>query len=182
MKICVFAASCEVGTVYSEAVYALGRHLGSQGHTLVYGAYGGGLMGDIANGFHDAGAKIIGVVPRFLEEKTDNYPYLDEIIRTEELSDRKDKMIALSDCFIAVPGGIGTLDELFSILAMKASDRLQGEIILYNVNGFYDGLIACLQEMERGGFLYSKLEELYRVETPETMGISNNDGKEKDQG
>ena len=118
-----------------------------------------------------AGAKIIGVVPRFLEEKTDNYPYLDEIIRTEELSDRKDKMIALSDMFIAVPGGIGTLDELFSILAMKASDRLRGEIAIYNVNGFFDGLLDCLKQMERGGFLYSRLEDLFRVETPESLGL-----------
>ena len=115
--------------------------------------------------------KIIGVVPRFLEEKTDNYPYLDEIIRTEELSDRKDKMIALSDMFIAVPGGIGTLDELFSILAMKASDRLHGKIVIYNVNGFFDGLLDCLKQMERGGFLYSRLEDLFRVETPESLGL-----------
>ena len=171
MNICVFAASCDVGEDYAKAVYALGKKLGAEGHTLVYGGYGGGLMGDIADGFHDAGAKIIGVVPRFLEEKTENYPYLDEIIRTDELSDRKDKMIALSDRFIAVPGGIGTLDELFSILAMKASGRLQGEIILYNVNGFYDGLLACLKQMERGGFLYSRLEDLYRVETPESLGL-----------
>ena len=171
MNICVFAASCDVGESYSKAVYALGKKLGSEGHTLVYGAYGGGLMGDIADGFHDAGARIIGVVPRFLEEKTENYPHLDEIVRTEELSDRKDRMIELSDMFIAVPGGIGTLDELFSILAMKASGRLRGEIVIYNVDGFYDGLLACLKEMERGGFLYSKLEDLYRVETPESIGL-----------
>ena len=169
MKICVFASSCDVGERYSRAVYALGRRLGAEGHTLVYGAYGGGLMGAIADGFHDAGAKIIGVVPRFLEEKTESYPHLDEIIRTEELSDRKDRMIALSDMFIAVPGGIGTLDELFSILAMKASDRLRGEIVIYNVDGFYDGLLDCLKQMERGGFLYSRLEDLYRVETPESL-------------
>ncbi|MBQ9044482.1 MAG: TIGR00730 family Rossman fold protein [Oscillospiraceae bacterium] len=171
MKICVFAASCDVGEDYSKAVYALGRKLGAEGHTLVFGAYGGGLMGNVADGFHDAGARIIGVVPRFLEEKTENYPHLDEIIRTEELSDRKDRMIELSDRFIAVPGGIGTLDELFSILAMKASDRLDAEIVIYNVNGFFDGLLDCLRMMESGGFLYSELEELYRVETPETLGL-----------
>ena len=74
MNICVFAASCDVGERYSEAVYALGRRLGAEGHTLVYGAYGGGLMGDIADGFHDAGAKIIGVVPRFLEERPRTTP------------------------------------------------------------------------------------------------------------
>ena len=164
MNICVFASSCDVGEAYAKAVYDLGYRLGSEGHTLVYGGYGGGLMGAIADGFHDAGAEIIGVVPGFLEEKTENYPHLTKIIRTKELSDRKDAMIACSDAFVVVPGGIGTLDELFSILAMKASDRLDRDILIYNVNGFFDGLLDCLKAMEDGGFLYSRLSELYRVE------------------
>lgn len=164
MKICVFASSCDVGEGYAKAVYDLGYRLGSAGHTLVYGGYGGGLMGSIADGFHDAGAEIIGVIPGFLEEKTENYPHLTQIVRTKELSDRKDEMIALSDAFVAVPGGIGTMDELFSILAMKASHRLDKDILIYNVNGFFDGLLACLKAMEDGGFLYSELGALYRVE------------------
>ena len=126
MNICVFASSCDVGEAYAKAVYNLGCRLGSEGHTLVYGGYGGGLMGAIADGFHDAGAEIIGVVPGFLEEKTDNYPHLTKIIRT--------------------------------------SDRLDRDILIYNVNGFFDGLLDCLKAMEDGGFLYSRLSELYRVE------------------
>ncbi len=164
MKICVFASSCDVGRDYEKAVYDLGYRLGSEGHALVYGGFGGGLMGAIADGFHDAGAEIIGVIPGFLEEKTENYPHLTQVVRTKELSDRKDEMIALSDAFIAVPGGIGTMDELFSILAMKASDRLDKDILIYNVNGFYDGLLRCLKAMEDGGFLYSELGALFRVE------------------
>ena len=164
MNICIFASSCDVGEGVAKAVYDLGRRLGEEGHALVFGGYGGGLMGAIADGFHDAGAEIIGVIPGFLEEKTENYPHLTKIVRTKELSDRKDEMIALSDAFIAVPGGIGTLDELFSILAMKASHRLDKDILFYNVNGFFDGLLDCLKAMEAGGFLYSELSELYRVE------------------
>ena len=83
MKICVFASSCDVGEGYAKAVYDLGYRLGSEGHTLVYGGYGGGLMGAIADGFHDAGAEIIGVVPGFIEEKANNYPYLTRIVRTK---------------------------------------------------------------------------------------------------
>ena len=169
MKICVFASSCDVGEGYSKAVYALGKRLGSQGHSLVFGGYNGGLMADIANGFHDAGAEIIGVIPGFLEEKTENYPHLTHIVRTRELSDRKDEMIRLSDAFVIVPGGIGTLDELFSILAMKASDRLSKDILFYNVDGFFDGLLSCLNAMERDGFLYCKLSDLYQVETVSTL-------------
>ena len=168
MNICVFASSCDVGEAYAKAVYDLGCRLGSEGHTLVYGGYGGGLMGAIADGFHDAGAGIIGVVPGFLEEKTENYPHLTKIIRTKELSDRKDEMIAMSDAFIAVPGGIGTMDELCSILAMKASKRLDKDILIYNVDGFFDGLLAFFRQMEAGGYLYSDLDELYRVENVES--------------
>jgi uncharacterized protein (TIGR00730 family) len=153
-----------VGDQIARSVYALGRRLGSEGHALVFGGYGGGLMGAVADGFHDAGAEIIGVIPGFLEEKTENYPHLTKIVRTKELSDRKDEMVALSDAFIAVPGGIGTMDELFSILAMKASDRLDKDILIYNVNGFYDGLLRCLKAMEDGGFLYSELGALFSVE------------------
>ena len=150
MNICIFASSCDVGEAYAKAVYDLGCRLGSEGHTLVFGGYGGGLMGAIADGFHDAGAEIIGVIPGFLEEKTENYPHLTKIVRTKELSDRKDEMIALSDAFIAVPGGIGTLDELFSILAMKASQRLDKDILIYNVDGFFDRLLDFLKAMEAG--------------------------------
>ena len=171
MKICIFASSCDVGERIAKAVYDLGRRLGAEGHSLVFGGYGGGLMGAIADGFHDAGAEIIGVIPGFLEEKTENYPHLTKIIRTKELSDRKDEMIAISDAFIAVPGGIGTMDELCSLLAMKASKRLDKDILLYNVDGFFDGLLQCLREMEAKGFLYSSLDALYRVETPESLGL-----------
>ena len=164
MNICVFASSCDVGDQIARSVYALGRRLGSEGHALVFGGYGGGLMGAVADGFHDAGAEIIGVIPGFLEEKTENYPYLTKIVRTKELSDRKDEMIALSDAFIAVPGGIGTMDELCSILAMKASRRLDKDILIYNVDGFFDGLLAFFRQMEAGGYLYSDLEDLFRVE------------------
>ena len=168
MKICIFASSCDVGEGIAKAVYDLGRRLGEAGHALVFGGYGGGLMGAIADGFHDAGAEIIGVIPGFLEEKTDNYPHLTKIIRTRELSDRKDEMIALSDAFIAVPGGIGTMDELCSILAMKASKRLDKDILIYNVDGFFDGLLAFFRQMEAEGYLYSDLDALYRVENLES--------------
>ena len=167
MKICVFAASCEVNAKVSEAVYALGRKLGSEGHSLVYGGYCKGLMADIADGFHDAGAEIVGVVPECFDSDEMNYPHLTELVRVKDLSERKDEMIRRSDAFIAVPGGIGTLDEMFSLLAQKASKLLDKEIIFYNVDGFFDPLLDFLKSMERDGYLYTKLETLYRVETPD---------------
>ena len=92
------------------------------------------------------------------------YGYWGTNVARNIMQSRKTNMIALSDAFVAVPGGIGTMDELFSILAMKASHRLDKDILIYNVNGFFDGLLDCLKAMEQGGFLYSELKELYRVE------------------
>ena len=172
MRICVFASSCTVEGSYSDAVYALGKKLGAEGHALVYGGYHKGLMGDIARGFHESGAEIIGVIPECFDSEEMNCPYLTKIVHTKDLSDRKDAMIRMSDAFIAVPGGIGTLDEVFSLLAQKASKLLDKEILFYNVDGFFDPLLDFLKTMERDGFLYTELKTLYRVETPESLGIA----------
>ena len=171
MKICVFASSCEVGAEVSNAVYALGKKLGSEGHTLVYGGYTKGLMGDIARGFHDGGAEIVGVIPVCFDSEEMNFPHLTETVHTRDLSERKDAMIRMSDAFIAVPGGIGTLDEMFSLMAQKASKLLDKEIVFYNVGGFFDPLLEFLQTMERDGYLYAELRNLYRVETPASLGL-----------
>ena len=107
------------------------------------------------------------MVPECFDSDEMNYPHLTELVRVKDLSERKDEMIRRSDAFIAVPGGIGTLDEMFSLLAQKASKLLDKEIIFYNVDGFFDPLLDFLKSMERDGYLYTKLETLYRVETPD---------------
>lgn len=171
MKICVFASSRPVAGGYAEAVYKLGKKLGSEGHTLIYGGYREGLMGDIARGFYDAGANVIGVVPACFDSEEMNDPDLTEIVHVKDLSERKDEMIRRSDAFIAVPGGIGTLDEVFSLLAQKASKLLDKDLMFYNVDGFFDGVLQSLEAMERDGFLYTDLKTLYQVETPESLGL-----------
>jgi uncharacterized protein (TIGR00730 family) len=90
-------------------------------------------------------------VPGFLEEKTENYPHLTKIVRTRELSDRKDEMITLSDAFVAVPGGIGTMDELFETMVLSKLGRYEGRILVLNLDGFYDPLRALLEHFVREG-------------------------------
>lgn len=162
MKICVFGASCPAGEAYEKAVRELGRKLGADGHTLVFGGYSKSLMKAIADGFMDAGADIIGVVPDFFEDHLIKHEGCMQVIHTKELSDRKEKMIALADGFIAVPGGTGTLDELFDVLAMKQTGRLSSPVVLYNPFGYWDALTAALEKMQKQGFILHDLQELYR--------------------
>jgi len=161
MKICVFGASMPVDESYEEAVRDLGRKLGENGHTLVFGGYSRSLMKAIADGFADAGAEIIGVVPDFFEGSLVKHEGCTQVIHTRELSDRKEEMIRASDAFIAVPGGTGTLDELFEVLAMKQTGRLKAPVVLFNVNGYWDALTAMLGEMKAKGFISYEIKDLF---------------------
>lgn len=163
MNICFFAASSDVDEVYVKAVREFAGRLAKMGHTLVFGGYAKGLMKAAAEGFRENGADIIGVVPEFLETRNIRFPECTKVICTRELSDRKEKMVELSDAFCVMPGGIGTLDEFFDVLAMKNLGRIDGDIALLNVNGYYDSLAASLEEMTLRGFNRADAQSLYRV-------------------
>jgi len=163
MKIAIFLSAAQVAQSYHDATYQLGYELGQAGHTLVFGGYSKGMMRSIADGFADAKASIIGVVPDFLESSYVKHSHLQEVHHAKELSDRKSEMIRLSDAFIALPGGTGTLDELFDVLALKSTRRIHAPVIIYNIDGFYDPLISQLQQMRRKGFIYDELSELFFV-------------------
>lgn len=159
---CFLSASC-VAKVYHDAAYELGYRLGQEGHTLVFGGYRSGTMASIADGFADAEAFIIGVVPDVFENDRIKHRGLREVYHTKDLSDRKQKMIELSDAFIALPGGTGTLDELFEVMTGQAIRVTSPIIIIYNQMGFYDHLIAQLKLMEQQGFIHKNSEKLYHI-------------------
>lgn len=148
MRICMYgAASTEISEVYINAVEQLGEILGKRGHSLVFGAGDGGLMGAAARGFHKAHAHVMGVAPTFFKETTIEklYEESDVIVYTESMGLRKSVMESNADAFIVMPGGIGTLDELFQIMTMKQLKVLNKPIALFNVNHFYDPLIQLMQ-------------------------------------
>jgi tRNA-dihydrouridine synthase len=115
----VFAASCDVGERYSRAVYALGRRLGAEGHTLVYGACGGGLMGDIADGFHDAGAKIIGVNNRNLKDFSVDF---------DNAARLRDRIPA--GCVYVAESGVKTPEDVDRLRRIGADAALIGEALM----------------------------------------------------
>ena len=145
MKIAVYCAS-EFGKeeLYTEAARELGQWIGASKHTLVYGGGESGLMGTVAKEVHDAGCEVIGVVPG-------NVAFIK--IFTEDMSERKRKMLELADVFIALPGGMGTLDEISETITLTKIGVFHKPSILFNRNGFYEPLKQMFQTMEDAGFL-----------------------------
>ena len=124
----------------------------------------------VARAAHDAGAMVIGVVPQILEKGGRVSDYIDVEVPCDNLSDRKDLMLAQADVAIALPGGIGTLDELFSMAASRTIGYHTKKVILYNINGFWDSLIALLDDLQRQGMIRGDYTDgIIPVATPEEL-------------
>lgn len=148
MKIGVFcSANNNIAELYFEKTAELGKWIGENGHSIVYGGCNVGLMDCIAKAAKQAGGQIIGVVPTLVEKNGKRSEILDVEISTDNLSDRKDQLLIHSDAIIALPGGIGTLDEIFTVAASHTIGYHQKKVILYNIDHFYDTLIALLDDM-----------------------------------
>jgi uncharacterized protein (TIGR00730 family) len=153
-RITVFCGSSS-GTeeIYTSQATLLGETLAKRNIELVYGGAKVGLMGAVANGVLNAGGKAIGVLPNFLGSKEIAHPKLTQLILVDTMHERKTKMNDLSDGVIALPGGFGTLDELFEMLTWAQLGLHKKPIAILNVDGYYDALIVFVQTMVDKGLL-----------------------------
>ena len=153
-KIGIFCSASEnIDKMYFDSARQIGEWMGKAGKTLIYGGANLGLMECVARAVKENGGTVIGVVPAKLEEKGSVSTLLDEVIHTRNLSDRKELMLAQSDVSIALPGGVGTLDEIFSVVAAHSIGYHQQQVILYNINGFWDSLVALLDDLTAKGVI-----------------------------
>lgn len=163
-RISVFcSASQDIDNIYVGKARELGAWMGDNGKTLVYGGTGSGLMEVIAAEAKTHGAMVMGVVPTIVEERGKTSDLCDVVFRTDNLSDRKDVMLRESDVSVALPGGVGTLDEVFSVMASATIGYHSKQVIFYNINGFWNGVIAFLDGLERQRFAHSPLKNYYKV-------------------
>ena len=152
MKLCIFcSANQQIDPDFFESARQLGRWAAENGHTIVFGGNDSGLMHSVSKAARQSGGMVIGIVPRMIEKMGKLSPWMDVHIPTEDLSDRKSLMMAQSDAFIVMPGGIGTLDELFTVASAATLGYHQKPIVLYNLKGFWDSLIACLDDLHQKG-------------------------------
>ena len=145
-----------------SAVRELGTWIGTQGHTLVYGGSKSGLMGELSGSAIQAGGRVIGIEPQFFIDQSLQQEGLAELIVTQDMTQRKTKMIELGHAFIAFPGGTGTLEEITEVMSKVSLGHLDVPCILYNLDGYYDGLEELLSHMvEQGLSTKERLKGIY---------------------
>jgi cytokinin riboside 5'-monophosphate phosphoribohydrolase len=163
MNICVYCASSDaVAPAFFVAARALGEAIAQRGDTLVYGGADVGLMGALAHAVKAGGGRVIGVMPERLTAEPISFSAADEFIITRDMRERKAQMAALADAFLVLPGGFGTLEEVAEILVLRQLSEHTKPIVLLNVHGFYEPLIALFEHYYREGFA-KPWRELYHV-------------------
>ena len=148
-----------------DKAYGLGNALALRDMTLVYGAARIGVMGKVAQGVLKNGGKVIGVIPDFLMLREVYHTGLTELIITKNMHERKLKMYDLSDGIITLPGGYGTLEELFEMITWAQLGLHQKPVGILNVNGFYDDLLSLLKKMVEQGFLKQENYDMLLVDS-----------------
>lgn len=153
-SICVFCGSSH-GTkqIYKESAKSLGALMAQREKRLIYGGGKVGLMGAVADAVMENGGKVTGVIPEFLQKKEVGHNGLSELIVVDSMHERKQKMAELAGAFIALPGGMGTLEELAEISTWVQLELIKKPIALLNIDGFYDHLFAQLDHMVDQGFI-----------------------------
>jgi hypothetical protein len=175
-KICVYCGSKAgrdgTGSTYAQDAEAIGNAIATRGFGLVYGGGNVGLMGLVADAVMDAGGETVGVIPRALEEKELAHRGVSELIVVEDMHQRKAIMAQRSVAFVALPGGYGTLEELFEVTAWAQLGFHQKPIGLLNTNGYFDHLLAFLDHAMREEFLRERHRALLSVESDPAALIS----------
>ena len=156
--VCVYCGSGP-GTepAYMEAARAFGRLLATDGVGLVYGGGSNGLMGAVATAVLDNGGHVTGIIPEFLESREHTLRRAQEVIVTPDMHVRKQTMFDKADAFVALPGGIGTLEELVEQLTWAQLGRHRKPILIVNIAGFWDPLCVLLEHMRRTAFIRLEL-------------------------
>jgi uncharacterized protein (TIGR00730 family) len=150
-SVCLFCGSSDrADPAYTEAARAFGKATAQAGWRLVYGGGGVGLMGASARGAHEAGGRVVGIMPAFLRSRERLFDEVETVVVTS-MHERKQLMYDQSDAFVVAPGGIGTLEEVVELLSWKRLDLHQKPVVFLNLNGFWDGFFALMRHSVEEG-------------------------------
>lgn len=166
MKVCVFAASSSrIDDAYKKAAEELGNAFARENVHAVYGGGGIGLMGIFADALMARGGSLTGVIPEFMVNEGWGHDGVKDMVVTADMSERKKAIFAMSDAAVALPGGVGTLEELTEVITLKQLGQFNKPIIIVNVNGFYDHLIEFFDHMVRGHFMRLEHKDIWQIVT-----------------
>ncbi len=169
--VCVYcASSTQVKPSYFEATDRLSKLLAAANLSVVYGGGSMGLMGQLADSTLAAGGTITGVIPRFMCDVEWNHNGLTELVLVETMHERKEKMAMMADAVVALPGGCGTLEELLEVITWKRLGIFTKPIVIVNIEGYFDALIAMLDRAVDEHFMRHEHKQMWEVvETPEQV-------------
>ncbi|MGF1563374.1 MAG: TIGR00730 family Rossman fold protein [Geminicoccaceae bacterium] len=163
-SVCVFCGSrAGADPAYQYSAQALGERLGRAGITVVYGGGNVGLMGAHANAAMRAGGRVIGIIPKELLQREAGHRGITELVISEHMYDRKQKMIDMADSFVILPGGLGTLDELFEVITLRQLNYHSKPIIVVDVAGFWSRLMPLIEHVVATGFAEASILDLFKV-------------------
>ena len=163
-NVCVFcASSANINEQYLQAARELGQLLAEEGWRCVNGGGAVGLMGAVTDGSLDAGGEVTGVIPKFMVDNGWCYDRLEDVIITADMHQRKHMMSEMADAVIALPGGVGTLEELLETLTWRQLGLVKVPVIILNTLGYYDALLAMLQHAIGQGFMKESHAQLWQV-------------------
>ena len=163
-RVCVYCASSDkVDSIYFDAVAVLAKTLVSNNIQVVYGGGASGLMGKLADEVISHGGHVIGIMPNFMNDVEWAHKGIPEFHFVGDMAERKKKFLEMSDALIALPGGCGTLEELFEAITLKRLGLFTRPIIILNINGFYDHLVALLDQCIREKFMSEKHREMWTI-------------------
>jgi len=167
--ICVFCGSSRGhNAAYASAARRLGTLIGENGYDLVFGGGYVGLMGETAHAAREAGAKVTGILPEFLRHLEPPAENEEKVILTSDLQERKRLMLSMADAFVALPGGLGTMDEIFEVLTSAQLHLFRRPLVLLDTGGFFRSLRALLERIVAEGFARPDIAALYwMAPTPE---------------
>jgi len=161
LNICVYcSASNKIAPNYFDLATDLGTAIAQRGDTLVYGGSSAGLMGKLAQTAQQHGGRVIGIIPQSLVDLEMAYHNADELLITPNMRERKANMEARADAFLALPGGVGTMEEIFEIMAARSLKLLHKPLVMLNFEHFYDPLLHLLEHMQSANFMRVEIESM----------------------
>lgn len=171
MTVCIFAASSSrIDSEYGVVAARLGAMLAHENLDVVFGGGGIGLMGKLADAVLENGGRITGVIPEFMKEEGWGHKGLTKMIVTSDMSERKKRMFSLADAVVALPGGIGTLEEMTEAITLKQLSLFDGPIIILNTLGYYNSLLDFIDHMIISDFMRFEHKGIWEVvNTPEEV-------------
>lgn len=168
--LCVYCgSSTKLEPKYYEASEQVGRSMVAHGWGLVYGGGNAGMMGAVARSVKQSGGHVVGVIPEFMKERELAYHEADELITVDSMRERKRVMEERASAFLALPGGIGTLEELTEIMTLRYINRTDKPVIIFNQGGYYEELLRFFERMTRERFKSPGMQSLYAVASEEAQ-------------